>query len=100
MAANVKKNQANGLVQEVVNGELLEYVPLGKYVVAMHDLCGGLPVIRHGQRFTRINAGVISGMLKQGWKPEQIAADFHISVEAVLEVGQLAATVNYDRSYA
>jgi len=93
------------IVREVIAGREFEYKRLGEYVIAMHKLCGGLPVVKYKDEtgatvLTRINAGVILGYLKKGWTPEQVAADFRIPVEPVWEVGELATLYDYDRSYA
>ncbi len=87
-------------VCEEMDGEKVEYKRLGNYVVAMHDLCGGQPVIKTATRITRINAGVLPAWLEQGYTPEQVAADFDIPVEAVLEAKRLELLFDYDRSYA
>lgn len=92
-------------VREVIAGREFEYKRLGEYVIAMHKLCGGLPVVKYKDEtgatvLTRINAGVILGYLEKGWSPEEVATDFHIPVEPVREVGDLATLFDYDRSYA
>ncbi len=87
-------------VREEMDGEEIEYKRLGNYVVAMHDLCGGQPVIKTATRITRINAGVLPAWLEQGYTPEQVAADFDIPVEAVLEAKRLELLFDFDRSYA
>ena len=87
-------------IREELDGEEIEYKRLGNYVVAMHDLCGGQPVIKTATRITRINAGVPPAWLEQGFTPEQVAADFDIPVEAVLEAKRLELLFDYDRSYA
>lgn len=92
-------------VREVIAGREFEYIRFGEYVIAMHDLCGGLPVVKYKDEtglttLTRINAGVVHGYLKKGWSAEEVAADFHIPVEAVREVGRLATLLDYDKSYA
>ena len=91
-------------VREVIQGREYEYKKLGEYVVAMHQLCGGLPVVRYqGENgssvITRINAGVVLGYLRRE-APERVAEGFRIPVEAVKEVGALATIFDYDRRYA
>ena len=91
-------------VREVIQGREYEYKKLGEYVVAMHQLCGGLPVVRYqGENgssvITRINAGVVLGYLRRE-TPERVAEGFKIPVEAVKEVGALATLFDYDRRYA
>ena len=34
-------------VREVIAGREFEYKRLGEYVIAMHKLCGGLPVVKY-----------------------------------------------------
>jgi len=92
-------------VREVIAGREFEYKRLGEYVIAMHNLCGGLPVVKYYDEtgatvLTRINAGVIHGYLVRGETPERVAEGFSIPVEAVREVGHLARLFDYDRSYA
>jgi len=92
-------------VREVIAGREFEYKRLGEYVIAMHKLCGGLPVVKYKDEtgatmLTRINAGVIHGYLLKGETPERVAEGFRIPVEAVKEVGELAALFDYDRRYA
>lgn len=88
------------IVREVIQGEEVEYKRFGKYIVVMRDLCGGLPVIRVEDRFSRINAGVVVGMLKNGYTPEQVAEGYQIPLEAVLEADRLSLLFDYERSYA
>lgn len=100
--------QAEKLIQpvrEVIAGREFNYLRLGEYVIAMHQLCGGLPVIKYKDEtgatvLTRINAGVVQGYLAKGEAAERVAKGFDIPVEAVREVGQLATLFDYDRSYA
>ncbi len=92
-------------VREVIAGREFEYKRLGEYVIAMHKLCGGLPVVKYKDEtgatvLTRINAGVILGYLQKGETAERVAEGFRIPVEAVKEVGELAALFDYDRRYA
>jgi hypothetical protein len=92
-------------VREVIAGREFEYKRLGEYVIAMHKLCGGLPVVKYKDEtgatvLTRINAGVIHGYLLKGEAAERVAEGFQIPVEAVKEVGELAALFDYDRRYA
>ncbi len=104
----VLRAQAEKLIQpvrEVIAGRTFDYLRLGEHVIAMHQLCGGLPVVKYKDEtgatvLTRINAGVVQGYLKKGWSADAVAADFRIPVEAVREVGQLASLFDYDRSYA
>jgi hypothetical protein len=92
-------------VREVIAGREFEYKRLGEYVIAMHKLCGGLPVVKYKDEtgatvLTRINAGVVLGYLQKGEAAERVAEGFQNPVEAVKEVGELAAFFDYDRRYA
>ena len=102
---NVQVEKLIPTVREVIQGREYEYKKLGEYVVAMHQLCGGLPVVRYqGENgssvITRINAGVVLGYLRRGHSAEDVAKNFRIPIEPVREVGELAAIIDYDRRYA
>lgn len=85
-----------GLVSETINGVEIEYYPLGQYVVAQPDVCGGRPTIKN----TRIDARAILGALRRGDSPDQIAAAFRIPAEAITEAVELANQYDFERSYA
>lgn len=84
------------LVREIINGEVLEYAPLGRYIVAEPNLCGGRPVVKN----TRVDARHIIGALRRGESIEQVAEAFRIPVAAVKEAVALADKYDYERSYA
>jgi uncharacterized protein (DUF433 family) len=84
------------LVKEEIHGEVIEYYPLGEYVVIQPGVQSGLPTIKN----TRITAGAILGWLRQGDSPEEVAHGYGISLAAVQEVIRLAEVYDYERSYA
>ncbi|MGH9841905.1 MAG: DUF433 domain-containing protein [Blastocatellia bacterium] len=84
------------LVKEEIHGEVIEYYPLGDYVVIQPGVQSGLPTIKN----TRITAGAILGWLRQGDRPEEIAQGYGIPLAAVQEAIQLAEVYDYERSYA
>jgi uncharacterized protein (DUF433 family) len=83
------------LVKEEIHGEVIEYYPLGEYVVIQPGVQSGLPTIKN----TRITAGAILGWLEQGDRPEEIAQEYGIPLAAVQEAIQLAEVYDYERSY-
>lgn len=84
------------LVREEINGEVLEYHPLGDYVVIQPGVQGGMPTIKN----TRITAGVLVGWVEQGQSPQQVAREYRLPLAAVKEALALAAWYDYDRRYA
>jgi uncharacterized protein (DUF433 family) len=84
------------LVREEIQGEVIEYYPLGEYVVIQAGVQSGLPTIKN----TRITAGAILGWLRQGDSPEEIAQGYGIPLAAVQEAIRLAEVYDYERSYA
>lgn len=84
------------LVREEIHGEVIEYYPLGEYVVIQPGVQSGLPTIKN----TRITAGAILGWLQRGDQPEEVAKGYGIPLAAVEEVIRLAEVYDYERSYA
>lgn len=89
-------SQLPPLVKEEIHGVVIEYYPLGEYVVIQPGVQGGLPTIKN----TRITAGVLVGWVEKGHTPEEVARDYRIAPEAVIEAVALAQIYDYDRSYA
>ena len=83
------------LQSEIYGGEVYEYYPLGKYVVAAPGVCGGRPIIK----YHRLDARWIIGYLQQGISPEELAKDFNIPLAAVHEVVKLNGILDYEKSY-
>jgi uncharacterized protein (DUF433 family) len=89
--------QTNGIAQsdlklerELYGGEVYEYYPLGKYIVAAPGVCGGRPTFK----YTRIEPGVILGYLANGSTIDEIVRDFdraHLTQEAIYEAIVLAS---------
>lgn len=84
------------LVRETYGGDVYEYYPLGKYVVAAPGVCGGRPTIK----YRRLDARHIIGYLNTGDTPQEIAERHRIPVAAVREVVELSAHYDYERAYA
>jgi uncharacterized protein (DUF433 family) len=77
------------LVQEMYGGELYEYYPLGKYIVAAPGVCGGRPTFK----YTRLEVSMILALIESGVTIEQAVKRYSrskITVEAVKEAIQLA----------
>ncbi len=83
-------------VREEVEGEVYEYLPLGKYVVAARGVCGGRPTIK----YRRLDARHVLAFFKRGDGVQKIARNYKIPVEAVEEVIRLASIYDYEKSYA
>ncbi len=83
------------LVQEEINGEVIEYYPLGEYVVIQPQVCGGRPTIKN----TRIDAAMIVAWLKLGETRQQVAEGYRIPLAAVDEAIALADKYDYEKSY-
>jgi uncharacterized protein (DUF433 family) len=83
------------LISEIVGGEIYEYFPLGKYIVAARGVCGGLPTIK----YHRLDAHWVMGYLESGKNEEWIAREFEIPIEAIREVVELSNVYDYEKSY-
>ncbi|MEZ4707151.1 MAG: DUF433 domain-containing protein [Caldilineaceae bacterium] len=78
------------LVQEMYGGELYEYYPLGKYVVAAPGICGGRPTFK----YTRIEPGIILAQLSLGRTIDELVQAYalsNLSAEAIQEAILLAS---------
>ncbi|MDQ3255248.1 MAG: DUF433 domain-containing protein [Acidobacteriota bacterium] len=84
------------LVREMYGGEVYEYYPLGKYLVAAPGVCGGRPTIK----YHRLDALHIMGFLRRGDTPAEIARNYKIPLAAVREAKALSAYYDYEQSYA
>jgi len=86
---NKRKASKKKLVQEMYGGEVYEYYPLGKYIVAAPGVCGGRPTFK----YTRLEVRMILALLAAGETIEQAVqaySESKISPEAVKEAIQLA----------
>jgi uncharacterized protein (DUF433 family) len=89
--SNVKKRNSSKtkLVQEMYGGEVYEYYPLGKYVVAAPGVCGGRPTFK----YTRLEVSMILALLAAGESLEEIVQDYddrRLTPSAVKEAIRIA----------
>lgn len=75
-------------VRELRGEEMYEYYPLGEYIVAVPDVCGGCPTFK----YTRIEAAGALNLIAAGYSIEQVAQRFEVPQQAVEEAIRLAAT--------
>jgi uncharacterized protein (DUF433 family) len=61
------------MVREKQNGQVYEYMPLGKYIVSAPGVCRGRPTFKH----TRIEVAGILERLSGGETIDEIVAGFH-----------------------
>src|SRR5437764_1279746 len=96
-SVKIKKrySSAREMVREIYGGEVYEYYPLGKYVVAARGVCGGRPTLK----YTRMDARWVIGYLKLGRTAEDLAASHGVPVEAINEVVKLQSMYDYEKSY-
>lgn len=76
--------------RELRGGEVYEYYPIGKHIVAAPGICGGKPTFK----YTRIRVEFVLGLVAAGWTIEQITRKYQasqLSSAAVKEAIQLAA---------
>lgn len=83
------------LVVEEYGGEPYEYLPMGKYVVAARDVCGGRPTIK----YRRLDARHIMALIDTWYSARQVAQMYKIPIAAVKEVIALARKYDYEASY-
>jgi len=77
------------LKREVYGGEVYEYYPLGKYIVAAPGVCGGRPTFK----YTRLEVSMILALMTTGWTVDQIVHDYsdsRLTVGAVKEALRVA----------
>jgi len=89
LSANKRKSPNKNLVREMYGGEVYEYYPLGKYVVAAPGICGGRPTFK----YTRLEVRVILALLAAGETIDQVVqaySESKLSPEAVKEAIQVA----------
>ena len=79
------------LVRETVGDEPYEYYPLGDYIVAAPDVCGGRPTFK----YTRIEVEVVLDLLAAGESMDRLVENFQGRVprEAIEEALKLAASL-------
>jgi uncharacterized protein (DUF433 family) len=74
--------------EKLPDGQVYEYVPLGKHVVSAPGVCGGRPTFKH----TRIEVAGVLNWLCAGHPAEQLLEGYRgrVSWEAIREAGALA----------
>lgn len=88
MKSNGSNSNRKKLVREMRGGEVYEYYPLGKFIVAAPGICGGRPTFK----FTRIRVEFVLDLLAAGWTIEQVEREYStslISTKAVKEAIRL-----------
>lgn len=86
---NRSKTPPTKLIQEIYQGEVYEYYPLGQYVVAAVGVCGGRPTFK----YTRLEVSVILSLIAAGETVSQVVQAYTLSQltpEAVAEAIRLA----------
>jgi uncharacterized protein (DUF433 family) len=95
------KNKSK-LVRETIKGEVYEYYPLGKYIVAAPGICGGRPTFK----YTRLEVSVILARLAAGdtvsevvrhyapskLPPQAVAEAIRLADRALIQSAQLLQT--------
>ena len=78
------------LITEVVNGELYQYHPMGKYVVRAVGVCGGRPTFK----YTRIEITGALDRIAAGEGLEEIVAGYggRLTREAMMEAIQVVTS--------
>ena len=76
------------MVREEFNGDVYEYIPLGRYIVSAPGVCRGRPTFKG----TRIEVAGILRRLGAGHPLEGIVGDYdgRVTREAVMEAAVLA----------
>lgn len=69
------KSQKRELVREVYGGDVYEYYPLGEYIVAAPDVCGGRPTFK----YTRLEVSTILALIATGESLQQITQAYALS---------------------
>ncbi len=78
------------LTSEIYGGELYEYYPLGKYIVAAPGVCGGRPTFK----YTRLEVSMILAQLSIGRTIDELVRDYRrpeLTPEAIYEALLLAS---------
>jgi uncharacterized protein (DUF433 family) len=78
------------LTSEIYGGEVYEYYPLGKYIVAAPGVCGGRPTFK----YTRLEVSMILAQLSIGRTVDELVLDYRrpeLTHEAVYEALLLAS---------
>jgi len=89
LSANKRKTSQKKLAREMYGGEVYEYYPLGKYIVAAPGVCGGRPTFK----YTRLEVSFILALIAAGKTVKQVVQSYSLSCitpEAVKEAIHLA----------
>lgn len=84
------KPSAKKLVVEMYGGESYKYYPLGKYVVAAPEVCGGRPTFK----YTRVEVIPVLNAMASGWSVKKVVEFYQrpeITTPAVHEAMRLAS---------
>jgi uncharacterized protein (DUF433 family) len=75
-------------VREIVDGEVYEYEPLGKYVVSAPEVCRGRPTFK----YTRIEVEGVLQLLATGYPLKRLVKNYQgrVSPAAIQEAATLA----------
>ncbi len=90
-----KRRPQKKIVTEQYGGDEYSYLPLGKYVVAARDVCGGRPKLK----YTRMDARWVMMWLQNGRTKKELTEAHNVPVEAIDEVIELAEVYDYEKSY-
>jgi uncharacterized protein (DUF433 family) len=77
------------LISETYGDMLYEYYPIGQYIVAAPDVCGGRPTFK----YTRLEVATILDLIAAGWTVKRLVQEYaqsHLTAEAIAEAVQLA----------
>ncbi len=83
------KSNHRGLVREMRGGEVYEYYPLGKFIVAAPRVCRGRPTFK----YTRIEVSFVLDLLAAGWSVDKVSQEYkasNLSAAAIKEAIQIA----------
>ncbi|ETX03211.1 MAG: hypothetical protein ETSY1_00905 [Candidatus Entotheonella factor] len=77
------------LVREVFDDTVYEYFPIGQYIVAAPEICGGRPTFK----YTRLEVATILDLIAAGWTVERLVQEYaqsHLTAESISEAVHLA----------
>ena len=96
VAKTKKRNCEPDLVTEMIGDVEYRYYPLGEYTVAAPGVCGGRPTIKG----RRLDARWVTGSVRAGETPAEVADNYSIPLAAVQEALELESVYDYEASYA
>lgn len=83
------KHTTPQLISETYGDTVYEYYPIGQYIVAAPDVCGGRPTFK----YTRLEVATILDLIAAGWTVERLIQEYdqsYLTAEAVTEAVKLA----------